>query len=1091
MYMMLYLYFFLMFGCLQRMTQVIATQDDCPLSDVPVCGPTGICTCSYGGAKVDCENQNLLALPRNMPSNVTAMVLSDNKINCVPTKYFEQFTKLKFLVFGANNLQKSFLLPPSLEKLDVKNNQLEDLDNFFIHCDNLQVASLSINEIFDIPEYIFQICSRLEKLGLATNNVHRIWKHSFAGLSSLRELRLQNNYLMYLSEDSLSGACNNLRNLKLGSNNILALPPTLLRNCTKLERLDISWNGLTEIPEMFFGNQRMFRMLFMSFIKMKTIPEGLFENTSINSFLDLGNNDLEEIPKGLFSTNPNGHLMTSLLLCGNKLNTLPKGLFDNLHYLQNLYLNGNNLKTLPGSLLAGTTLIRLYLFQNKVERLTEPLFGNTQENLTLKEVLLQDNPIRQLSSAVLDEIVDEGVISLSCETLTLPTIKKNLKATCQPPSTPMVLNVRSEASLWFANRGFECSDTQIERFLTCTSCPTGTYGKLLGWESRCHACPKGGFYQDQVGQFSPNSTSIKCKICNPGTFVKEGAGQSPLSCLVCPTGTNKDASAGFRACFCLENYFRRDRFDKCEFCSQEGVQCKDDYMTIRKDYYWNWSYADIEGYKRFVENLLTFNESYEETATRVNGSLPKAHKCLKTGRCDNDVDQIAGNCAQGYTGWMCTTCDKNFFPIFGYCRHCPKLRSFMLELSIITIALVLFLFFLFKYYREQSEQARSVFDSMLALGKIVLGFYQVMGEFWETIDVIFWPQIFRNITAWLDLLQFNISSIIIKPKCFWPTFELTPYTAFTLGSVFPYFVMLCAILLIAAVNLHARVSEKRKPANVDDINSRLQRYQSNILTLLVLILFVTYTSTCNVTFALYGPTCDTYSLDEFDVHEISLLRSDYSISCNTTIHHRFQIASYCSSVYVVALPAVLCFLLWKYSRQDVRELEESVEDNSPKCLRFLNENYHPKFWYWEIIELIRKVSQTFVIVLFGWNSYFSITITLTLAVVFLSLHISFKPMKDRMEYYLQLAALWTIFFNMLVAAVPAPESFSGDIQADILVTFLVILNTSVIFIALVATFIKLGRFLCCKDCLKRGRNAFRNISREEELTQEEIRPLIT
>lgn len=54
------------------------------------------------------------------------------------------------------------------------------------------------------------------------------------------------------------------------------------------------------------------------------------------NFRDLGNNDLEEIPKGLFSTNPNGHLMTSLLLCGNKLNTLPKGLFDNLHYLQNL-----------------------------------------------------------------------------------------------------------------------------------------------------------------------------------------------------------------------------------------------------------------------------------------------------------------------------------------------------------------------------------------------------------------------------------------------------------------------------------------------------------------------------------------------------------------------------------------------------------------------------------------------------------------------------------------------------------------------------------------------------------------------------------
>ncbi|PIK52378.1 hypothetical protein BSL78_10746 [Apostichopus japonicus] len=551
------------------------------------------------------------------------------------------------------------------------------------------------------------------------------------------------------------------------------------------------------------------------------------------------------------------------------------------------------------------------------------------------------------------------------------------------------MNVSENVSKGLSVRGFSCIEHEDHEY-ECVSCPTGTSS---GRRKRnyCEKCPRGGFYQDQIGQYSLDGTSMNCKNCTEGTFVRDGSGKDPLSCKVCPTGTNKSALAGFRACSCLENYFRRDRFDKCELCPQEGVHCKNDYMTISQGYYWNWSYTNIDEYKRFVENLLTFNDSYEKDTTMFNGSLPKAHKCLKSDSCSNDVDQIKGNCAEGYIGWMCTNCDEEFFPIFGFCRPCPALKYFILESSVILIILALFLFLLFKTYRNKKRRSRSLVDSTLALTKIVLGFYQIMAEFWESIDVIFWPQFFRSIAAWLDVLQFNISSILIKPKCFWPAFELTPYTAFTLGAMFPFFSMACAILAIGAVKLLARVSEKKSPANVDDITSRLQLHQNNILTFLVLILFVTYTSTCNVTFALYGPTCDTFSLDEFGVYNISILRSDYLINCNTTTHRRFQIASYCSSIYVIALPAVLYLLLWKHSRRNgSSELDEHNNDDSPKWLRFLNENYQSDFWYWEIIELVRKVSQTFVIVIFGWNGYFSVTITLTLAVIFLSLHISFN-----------------------------------------------------------------------------------------------------
>lgn len=535
-------------------------------------------------------------------------------------------------------------------------------------------------------------------------------------------------------------------------------------------------------------------------------------------------------------------------------------------------------------------------------------------------------------------------------------------------------------------------------------------GLVFGISSR-------GFYQDRVGQYPAEGLSMNCKKCNPGTFVKEGKGVSPLSCKVCPTGTNKNIYAGFRACFCLENYFRRDRFGKCELCSQVGALCKQDYMTIQPGYYWNWSSPDtrLDEYKSFIDNLQTFNDSYQSSSTIFSGPLPKIHKCPKRLRCVNDNGNIEGNCAKGYTGWMCTSCERKYFPIFGFCRQCPPISVFLLEVALIIVSLGTFLVLLIASYSRQDRDSRSLVDSTLALGKIVLGFYQIMGEFWDSVDVTFWPQLFKQIADWLDFLQFNVANILIKPSCFDPKFELTPYKTFILGSVFPYFVIMCTVLAIAAVRLQAKVSKTRNPEHVHDINSRMRRHQSNILTFMVFILFVTYTSTCNVIFDLYGPTCDTFSLDENSVRNISILRSDYSVSCNTFRHHRYQTASYCSSVYVVALPAVLCYLLWKNSRR-CHATEETETGKPTKWLRFLHENYKVNFWYWEIVELIRKVSQTFIIVLFGWNSYFSITVTLTLAVIFLTLHISFKPMKDRFEHYLQVSLCYRDD-NLLVFAV--------------------------------------------------------------------------
>ena len=139
---------------------------------------------------------------------------------------------------------------------------------------------------------------------------------------------------------------------------------------------------------------------------------------------------------------------------------------------------------------------------------------------------------------------------------------------------------------------------------------------------------------------------------------------------------------------------------------------------------------------------------------------------------------------------------------------------------------------------------------------------------------------------------------------------------------------------------------------------------------------------------------------------------------------------------------------------------QTTDTNSPKVtkyplyLRFLCENYKDTFWYWEILELTRKVLQTVLVVLFGSKDPLTLGITIALSVVFLTSHAYFKPMKDKFEHWLQMVSLAAIFFNLLLASmllIPSHdnESAGRDRGRDVaMAVFLVAVNVLVIAMAL-------------------------------------------
>ena len=114
---------------------------------------------------------------------------------------------------------------------------------------------------------------------------------------------------------------------------------------------------------------------------------------------------------------------------------------------------------------------------------------------------------------------------------------------------------------------------------------------------------------NRSGQYSDNEM-MKCKICNEGTYVspEDSPGKGGTDCKVCPTGTDKSTAAGFRACPCVDNYYRTDRFGECHQCPHEGLNCSGEYQYLRPGYWgtWNWilqdRQEDLDSYMSFVSN---------------------------------------------------------------------------------------------------------------------------------------------------------------------------------------------------------------------------------------------------------------------------------------------------------------------------------------------------------------------------------------------------------------------------------------------------------------------------------------------------------
>ena len=1056
---------------------------------------------------VKCVKKDLTVIPSWIPLNVVSLDLSGNPLRKMREDFFTRFTNLKVLRLGYCGINQRLELPRSLTAIELEYNSIS-MDNvaaMFRRKSESQIERININGNNLMLDGNISIFPRsVKRLYLNGNILSKIESNDFEGLANLTHLDISNTGLRRIAK----GAFKHLKQLtyiRLNDNNITELPKKIFELNPEIHTIDIGNNKLKILPDLRGIRQLTRLRLIKNKIKMveghtigvRSIFHIDLESNEIEYFnltgvkyhiLDLTNNRISHINKGSLGDNPQIH---ALLLQRNNLKSLNRTCFQGVQRINDLHLQLNRLEWIEKGIFHGMKIHRLLLFKNKLIHMNGVLEGMSR---LPKLLLLFGNPnITFLRATDYQNMTADSEIYISCRsfrTFSSPLILK-AKLICSPTSGLVI----SAQRRWLEGGGFTCNGRSSP--YKCSPCEPGSYDAAtahVGFH-RCIPCPFGAFYQDEMA-------SIQCKNCSLGQYVPPGkhAGKSPLDCITCPKGTNTNSSAGYRACHCLPGYSRRYRFGACEKCSLDGFDCqKKDYPILKKGYWMSWDNSDgcKHSFKSFMSNLDTEDDSYNRDTNNFKCILPIAHKCPINYSCDGGVE---ATCNKGYVGVLCAVCARGYMKQFNKCVACSSPVVSLTECMAYFLSFVILCWLMSKLdkvtlAREDDEKTERTFADLIQSSlKIVMGFYQVLVRIINAFKGIEWP---NALTHAVKLFEFVELSVLKIPSlhCIRSDWRLNAIGEFWISLI--AMVTIPSLLLIyfalKAVMSYCCVSK-------ETCEKKWRISLKHCLQSIVLFFFATYPFISTNIFHVLPAGCHTFCTVKENGHclnKMSYLRNDYSVKCpSRSGDPNFNLDyAYVSLLLPVGLPVLLLYLLWKFAPKDGNEIPtqrsmssycEDLEENENQyyvdwegynaplinsnnvnpetnsvaafALKMTYGNYKTSCWYWEFIEMVRKLVMVAASSFLLENLKIGLYSNILLSIFFVVLHARKWPMKDSFDNYMQLLALVSVTVNLCYSVTKASSIGDSEImdkkEDDFGLGLMLVCLNSLLVILIVGRFLK-------------------------------------
>ena len=510
------------------------------------------------------------------------------------------------------------------------------------------------------------------------------------------------------------------------------------------------------------------------------------------------------------------------------------------------------------------------------------------------------------------------------------------------------------------------------------------------------------------------------------------------------------------------------------------MNCENDTAILAPNYFWKWNSSEkMESYRSFVQNIHITTAEYSKTFSTFEGLLLKPLKCPYPDSCKGGINST---CSTGYQGTLCAACSSYHYLRFNRCLKCPKLVVTVISCGLILLFFVLLFVIVFKCDSRQTGDNRFVADVVMSCIKII-GFYQVLASIFSALLHVQWPMVILSAAKCLKFVEGNILQFA-PLSCIHPVLRLDPFIQFVLAVTINVFaVSLILLYLFFKMHLLNRIENSTEENSSTFIaGNTLQRMEDttaenalygiensmlesasacstgeskrekisnlkkscyrNIFLFLLLSYPITSKKIINI-LPLPGACVKKCFLND-DSDCISLLKADYSIRCSTSRHTDFWHIAAGFALYPIAFPILLLAPLWKCRKYPQKHKQFNFG------LKVFYENYKDKYWFWEIVEMYRKLIFISVILLFDSESDSQIGFAVIAASASGIVYTIFRPMKDKFEDRLQTFVLWVIFFNICLGAVysrPTLNEGHGDNNSLFVNVMFLILNCAVLVVA--------------------------------------------
>ncbi|XP_035767231.1 toll-like receptor 3 [Neolamprologus brichardi] len=410
-------------------------------------------TCRISYSTAICVGSKLRAVPGDIPSTVTGLDLTSNRISTIHASDFKDLLNLTKLDLNINNISQiesgAFASLSSLETLNLNNNKLVTLgENVFDGLSCLIELRINQNRIKQVASTSFKSMTSLKLLDISHNKLHHITKVQLIlqHLPHLQELVISNNDLTTFQSFELTNKSLEIQYLDLSKNPLAVFRITadVFPNLTwfkigsQARKKQMIWDvqnktflsrvTTLDISELHLGLGDMERLLesvnsSLTILKMNAMTHNLTTLINISCTiptmrtLQLRSNKLSFVNAYLFKLCTN---VTELVLTDNKIKYIHDDAFRSLKNLRILTLSKNRLPLVPAAtrnlptlseldlstnnistldchdFTNQTKLRKLYLYQNSITALKPCLFKDLKGLQTLK---LQTNQITKLNGA--------------------------------------------------------------------------------------------------------------------------------------------------------------------------------------------------------------------------------------------------------------------------------------------------------------------------------------------------------------------------------------------------------------------------------------------------------------------------------------------------------------------------------------------------------------------------------------------------------------------------------------------------------------------------------------------------------------------